>query len=39
LIAFLAEKLKMRKTDISIHAGQNCRLKILHLSGDSVDPD
>lgn len=36
LIAFLAETLEMRKSDISIHSGHTGRLKILHLSGDSA---
>lgn len=35
LIAFLAERLEMRKADISIRSGQTARVKILHLSGDA----
>ena len=36
LIAFLAEMLGMRKTDISIRSGQKARVKIVHLSGDGA---
>lgn len=36
LIAFLAKKLGLKQAAITIHSGANGRLKILHLSGDSV---
>ena len=36
LIAFLAERLGLRKADITIRSGQAARLKMLHLSGDSA---
>jgi uncharacterized protein YggU (UPF0235/DUF167 family) len=36
LIAFLAERLDLRKADISIRSGQTARLKVLHLSGDGA---
>ena len=36
LIAFLAERLCLRKADIAIRSGQTARLKLLHLSGDSA---
>jgi uncharacterized protein (TIGR00251 family) len=36
LIAFLAERLGLRKADIAIRSGQTARLKLLHLSGDSA---
>lgn len=34
LIAFLAEALSLRKSDIEIRSGETSRLKILELSGD-----
>lgn len=36
LIAFLAERLDLRKKDIAIRRGETGRLKILHLSGDAT---
>jgi len=36
LIAFLAERLDLRKADITIRSGQTARQKVLHLSGDSA---
>jgi len=36
LISFLAETLGLRKRDIEIRSGETARIKILHLSGDSV---
>jgi uncharacterized protein (TIGR00251 family) len=34
LIAFLADALKLRKSDIAIKSGETSRLKILTLAGD-----
>jgi uncharacterized protein (TIGR00251 family) len=34
LIAFLADALAMRKSDVTIRSGETSRLKILQLSGD-----
>ena len=36
LIAFLAEKLGLRKADITIRSGEKGRTKLLHLAGDSA---
>lgn len=36
LIAFLAEKLGLRKADITIRSGETGRTKLLHLAGDSA---
>lgn len=36
LIAFLAQMLDIRKTDIAIRSGETGRLKILHLAGDGA---
>ena len=36
LIAFLADALDLRKSDIAIRSGKTGRLKILHLSGDEA---
>ncbi|HVJ53511.1 MAG TPA: DUF167 domain-containing protein [Aliidongia sp.] len=35
LIAFLADRLRVRKADITIRSGETSRLKILHLAGDA----
>ena len=35
LIDFLAERLGLRKADVTIRSGETARLKILHLAGDS----
>jgi uncharacterized protein (TIGR00251 family) len=36
LIAFLADALDLRKSDIEIRSGATSRLKLLHLAGDSA---
>ncbi len=36
LIAFLADAMGLRRTDISIRSGETVRFKVLHLSGDSA---
>jgi uncharacterized protein (TIGR00251 family) len=36
LVAFLADALGMRKSDIAIRSGATSRVKVLHLSGDSA---
>lgn len=36
LVAFLADALRLRKSDVMIRSGETARLKILHLSGDSA---
>jgi uncharacterized protein (TIGR00251 family) len=36
LIAFLADRLDVRKADITIRSGRTARLKLLHLAGDSA---
>jgi hypothetical protein len=36
LIAFLADVLDLRKSDIVIRSGETSRLKVLHLSGDTT---
>jgi uncharacterized protein len=35
LIAFLADALDLRKSDIAIRSGETARLKVLHLAGES----
>jgi uncharacterized protein (TIGR00251 family) len=34
LVKFLAAELKLRKSDITIHAGATSRVKIVHIAGD-----
>jgi uncharacterized protein (TIGR00251 family) len=36
LIAFLADALDLRKSDIAIRSGETSRLKVLHLGGDTT---
>lgn len=36
LIAFLAEKLALRKANITFRSGETGRTKLLHLAGDSA---
>jgi uncharacterized protein (TIGR00251 family) len=36
LIAFLADALDLRKSDIVIRSGETSRLKVLHLGGDTT---
>ncbi len=36
LIAFVADALGLRKSDIEIRTGQTSRIKMLHLSGDAA---
>lgn len=36
LIAWLADTLKLRKSDITIRSGEASRIKILHLAGDGA---
>ena len=35
-VAFLADRLDVRKADITIRSGRTSRLKLLHLAGDSA---
>ena len=36
LIAFLAERLSLRKADITLCSGERGRIKLLHLAGDGA---
>ena len=37
LVAFVAESLRMRKSDVAVVSGERGRLKLLDLSGDPAD--